>query len=488
MARSSCPFFGWQLYIKKILDPGKVLVFTETRPFMTDFDIEPASFRDPDGFIFIKNGTIYRQVNNSYKNNYEYLMSAGLYDTLIKDQLLIPHQEVQSNDDSGCYKWIQPQKIPFISYPYEWSFSQLKDAALVTLQICEIALDHGMILRDACAYNIQFFKGKPIFIDTLSFDRFEEGKPWNAYQQFCQQFLAPLALMNYSDLRMNCLLKNYINGIPLDLTSKLLPMKTKLNISMLLHIHMHAKQQKIHENEKHQTNSVKIKKQGLLALLDSLKSAIIRLKGNRDPTIWENYYNDNNYSKRAMEDKYQIIQQFVDTCAPVSAWDLGANIGVFSRIPASKGIPVISFDIDPNCVELNYLETKKSEESDILPLYLDLCNPTPGIGWGNTERKSLHQRGPTDLILALGLIHHITIANNIPLYRIAQYFGLIGNKLIIEFIPKEDSQVQKMLSARTDIFASYSVDTFEKEFGSFFKIIKKQKIADSERIIYLMEK
>ena len=209
-----------------------------------------SSFRDPSGFLFTKDGKIYRQINKTYKENYDLLVGSSLLKKLTDNGFLIPHKEVGMNlaQTEQSYKIIQPEKIPFISYPYEWSFSMLKDAALLTLNIQKTALDHDMSLRDATAYNIQFIHGKPILIDTLSFEKFNE-KPWVAYKQFCQHFLAPLALMSYVDVELGKLLREYIDGIPLNLATKFLPFKTKIKPGLLIHLHLHASSQQKHANK-----------------------------------------------------------------------------------------------------------------------------------------------------------------------------------------------------------------------------------------------
>lgn len=213
-----------------------------------------SSFRDPSGFLFFENGTLFRSVNRLYQQNYDHLIQSRLYDKLVENDLLIPHREVQhpaeKRDDE--YKIIQPEIVPFISYPYEWCFSQLKDAALALIKIQKQALDCNMVLKDASAYNIQFCKGKPLLIDTLSFEIYKENQPWVAYRQFCQHFLAPLSLMASRDIRLGQLIRIYIDGIPLDLVSGLLPISTWFKPALLTHIHLHAKAQKRYEkNEGH---------------------------------------------------------------------------------------------------------------------------------------------------------------------------------------------------------------------------------------------
>jgi hypothetical protein len=448
------------------------------------------SFRDPSGFLFWQNGSLYRQVNTTYRDNYEHLMKSGLYEALTTDGLLIPHEEIEIDfpQPDLAYNVIRPELIPFISYPYEWCFSQLKDAALTTLRIQKICLDFGMSLKDCSAYNIQFRKGRPVLIDTLSFEKYREGQPWVAYRQFCQHFLAPLALTSYKDTRLNQLLRIYIDGIPLDLASSLLPFHTYLMFSLLSHIHLHARSQKRFSKKTVDTRRYEVSRSSFLGIIESLESTVRKQKWQPHSMEWADYYQDTNYSSDAFAHKKQIVVEFIDKIGPRSVWDLGANVGVFSRIASDKGIPTVSFDMDSAAVEKNYLECVRREESNILPLVLDLTNPSPGIGWGNEERLSLAERGPADCVLALALVHHLVISNNVPFNRIAEFLSGICRSLIIEFVPKSDSQVQRLLATREDIFPNYTQQFFEKEFKKYFKIESSVGIRDSQRTLYLMRK
>ena len=450
----------------------------------------PSSFRDPSGFLFCRGGSIYRQVNVTYKENYDHLMNCGLYKTLVDAELLIRHNEVDVDIDYAisdkAYKIIKPDMIPFISYPYEWCFSQLKDAALTTLEIQKKSLDFGMSLKDCSSYNIQFRKGKPIFIDTLSFEKYREGQTWVAYRQFCQHFLALLTLMSCRDIRLNQLSRIYIDGVPLDLASSLLPFRTRLSFSLLSHIHLHAKSQKHFADKTINKSTHKMNRLSFLGILDNLKATVKKLKWQPKGTEWADYYEDVNYSTEALEHKKQTVAELLDEIGPKTVWDLGANVGMFSRIASDKGIQTISFDIDPAAVEKNYLDCVKKRETNILPLMLDLTNPSSGIGWENQERMSLLERGPTETVFTLALIHHLAISNNLPLDRIAEFFSRICNSLIIEFVPKNDSQVQRLLSTREDIFPDYTQQAFEAEFRKYFTIQRTVKVKDSKRTLYLM--
>jgi hypothetical protein len=449
------------------------------------------SFRDPSGFLFRRDGVLYRQINCTYQEHYDRLMQSGLYTKLIEKGLLVPHveQSVSSPQPETCYKIIRPEPIPFISYPYEWSFSQLRDAALLTLQLHALALEHEMVLKDASAYNVQFHKGKPVFIDTLSFANYHEGAPWAAYRQFCQHFLAPLALMAKTDIRLQQMLRVYIDGLPLDLTSRLLPTKSKFQFGLLSHIHMHAKSEK-HYADKTDTRarSARVSRLAMRGLQDNLKSIIEKLSWQPQGTEWADYYNDTNYSDKGQEQKKELVRSMLRVVAPKMVWDLGANTGVFSNVAADVADQVLSFDIDPAAVEKNYLICRRKKQERILPLLLDLTNPSAGIGWDLSERHSLIERGPADAILALALIHHLAIGNNVPLPRIAAFFQRLGASLIIEFVPKTDSQVSRLLVTREDIFVHYTQQDFEQAFQPFYVIEEKAAIADSQRTLYRMKR
>jgi ribosomal protein L11 methylase PrmA len=348
-----------------------------------------------------------------------------------------------------------------------------------------------MSLKDASAYNLQFVRGKATLIDTLSFEIYKEGEPWVAYRQFCQHFLAPLALMALRDVRLNQLLRVYIDGVPLDLASELLPGRTRLNFGLLTHIHLHASAQKRYAYSRAEVKSRPGRtfgKQAMTGLIDSLDSTVRRLNWKPGGTEWGNYYDITNYSDAAFEHKKQLVREWSSNVKPSLVWDLGANNGVFSRVAGETGAYVVSSDIDPAAVEQNYRQMKSEKSENLLPLLLDLTNPSPAIGWANAERDSFAVRGPADMVLALALIHHLAISNNVPLPQLAGFFASYGRWLVIEFVPKPDSQVQRLLVSREDIFSNYTRDGFESAFRSRFKICEAVNVRESERVLYLMER
>jgi hypothetical protein len=447
----------------------------------------PASFRDPSGFLFSRGGILFRQINRVYADDYSRLMGSGLYDRLVKAGWLIPHEEVDLPDgrSEDAFKVIRPERVPFVSYPYEWSFSQFKDAALATLSIHKRALKYDMALKDASAYNIQFVRGRAVLIDTLSFERYKEGRPWVAYRQFCQHFLAPLALMSCCDIRLGQLMRVYMDGVPLDFAVKLLPVRTRLDFGLLTHIHLHAGAEKKYAGRP--VGQAKMSRNALVGLIESLESTVKKLTWKPAGTRWWNYYDVTNYSDAAFEHKKQLVAEWTARIQPKLAWDLGANTGVFSRVVSESGAFTVSFDIDAAAVEQNYLRVKNNREQNLLPLQIDLANPSPALGWANRERDSLAERGPADMTLALAVIHHLAITNNVPLSQLADFFAGAGKWLVIEFVPKSDSQVRKMLAAREDIFPNYTREGFEMAFGKRFKIHESVAVRESQRQLYLME-
>jgi hypothetical protein len=449
----------------------------------------PGSFRDPSGFLYERAGRLYRQVNRTYQEDYQHLVCSGLLARLVKENLLVAHDEVsvEPAEPASAYKVIAPVRLPFISYPYEWCFSQLKDAALATLRIQTIALEHGMILKDASAYNIQFTGGGPILLDTLSFQKYREGEPWVAYRQFCQHFLAPLALMVYTDVRMGQLMRVFIDGVPLDLASRLLPVRTRMRFGLMIHLHLHAAAQRHYAGKTSRPSRRKMPRTSLLGLVSSLTSSVTRLKWSLPKTEWGEYYNATNYSVASMDAKKKTVATVLERIKPDTVWDLGANTGEFSQVAARYAATTVAFDIDPVAVERNYLDCRGAGGT-ILPLLMDLTNPSPAQGWRHEERMSLETRGPADCALALALVHHLAISNNVPLGNLAAFFACLCRHLVIEFVPKEDSQVRRLLSTREDVFPEYDQGSFERAFGTLFDIREAVPVAQSSRTLYWMSK
>lgn len=443
---------------------------------------ELSSFRDPFGYIYYQNDEVFRKINTCHLNTFYKFNSSKLCETLIDNKWLIKHKIVENNKDS-CI--LNVQKIPFISYPYEWCFDQLKDAALLTLNIEKLALENDYTLKDASAYNIQFIGSNPIFIDTLSFIEYEEGMPWSGYGQFCRHFLAPLLLMSCVDNNLNCLLKNYIDGIPLDITSNIL--QKKGGLITYEHIKLHNKL--INKNSNSDTSKIYISKKKMINIIDMLIRQINSLNKNKSKTTWEDYYKNTNYSLTAFNAKKKLVKEYLEVIKVSNGdlvFDIGANDGTFSKLALKNNCYVVASDIDHNSINKNYCAYRKTD-CNILPVLLDFNNPSPAIGFNLIERQSFKNRVNAKCILVLALMHHICISNNIPFDYFFKSMSEIGKYLIIEFIPKNDSKVIELLKNREDIFENYNINSFELCAKKYFKIIQKNSIKDSKRVLYLME-
>lgn len=465
----------------------------------------PGSFRDPAGHVFVSDDTIYRRIEPAGSGDYQRLMQSGLYEALVSDGLLVPHDDLGPQPDQpGAWTVIRPERIPMISYPYEWCVSQLRDAALLILRVQRRALALGLSLKDASAYNVQFLRGRPVLIDTLSFEP-HAGGPWVAYRQFCQHFYAPLLLMAATDVRLGRLSQVFIDGVPLALASRLLPASTWLRPGPLMHLHLHAKAEATFSrpvagsdapvpggpadarSAKAAPATGRHRRQPPLPLVESLERAIEAVTWEPPRSAWSSYYADQpSYEQEAFARKREVVGEWLQRLRPGVVWDLGANTGQFSKLAVEQGASAVAVDGDPSCVELMYREVRSSGVERLLPLVGDLATPSPAIGWGNAERMTLEQRGPADLLLALALVHHLAIANNVPFSGIADYFARLARRAIVEFVPRGDKMVEQMIGSRAETFAAYDGAAFERAFSARFTIEERVPLAASGRVLYLM--
>ncbi|HAR98661.1 MAG TPA: SAM-dependent methyltransferase [Syntrophus sp. (in: bacteria)] len=447
-----------------------------------------SSFRDPDGLVYTLDGALYRQLHAAALPHYRRLMDSGLYAALTGRGWLVEHREAgpEMRFDDRARLVLAPRPVPFPSYPHEWCFHQLKDAALLTLDIQEEALRRGMVLKDASAHNVLFDGPRPVFIDTGSFETLEADRPWAAYRQFCRHFLAPLALMAARDVRLGRLLQLHPDGLPLDLACRLLPRRTLLRPSLLLHLHAQSASQRRGAAWTGRSRGRRMGLSALLGLAGHLRGAVARLEPSRSGSAWSGYYGMRSYSDRAFADKRATVAAFMDRAGGRTCWDLGANEGVFSRLAAGRGMAVVAVDADPVVVDGHYLALRREGVEGVLPLVVDLLDPPPAGGWAGEERRPFLSRGPADLVLALALVHHLALGGNVPLPRIARLFAGIGRRLVVEFVPKEDPQVREMLAFRRDIFDGYTAEGFEAAFGACFRIEERAAVEGSTRTLYRM--
>ncbi len=401
---------------------------------------------------------------------------------------MLPHEIVSDTPD---YKIIRPEQLALTTYPYEWCFSLLKDAALLTLNTHLTALEYGMVLKDASAFNVQFHNGKPVFIDTLSFDTYHNGDPWTAYGQFCRHFLAPLLLMRYISPDLNKLQIPFLDGIPLEVASVMLPTRTHFSPMIKANIHMHAKAHKKHKQTFATKHTPQLPLDTHKNMIVSMISFVENLTLN-SKTEWGDYYRITNYADDGFKFKEETVRIWIQKYSLKKIWDIGGNNGHFSRLLQDHCDMIICTDIDPVAVDVNYRTIQKKREHKIIPLLIDYTNPSPGLGFDNKERTSLFcriQDLEIDCVMALALIHHLSISSNCTFEMLASSLSETAKHLLIEFVDPTDSWADKLLSSKRsarDLFAFYNKQNFEAVFSQYYKFVEAVDIPKSKRSLYFM--
>jgi hypothetical protein len=452
---------------------------------------DPASYRDPSGFVYLRDGVLLRQINAPFEADWHAFEASGLSAELRREGILVDHEGASLDDaaEPGAVAVIRPEPIGFLSFPYEWCFGQLKDAALLTLRAQEMAMERGMTLKDATAFNVQFSGARPILIDSLSFERYEEGETWIAYRQFCQHFLAPLAAMAYRAPEMGLLLRDLPDGMPVELASALLPIRTRLRGGLLSHIHLHASASRRAARGGSVTSGAptrRVSRLQLRALLDSLRRTIEGLRWDPE-TPWSDYGRTTSYTEDAADAKRRIARDMLARTGGTWAWDVGANTGDFSELAATTGKRVVAIDSDPGAAEFHYRRIRATDNRAITSIVGDLTSPTPALGWDLRERPSLFDRANADVVLALAVVHHLAIGANVPLASVATTFARLAERSVVEFVDKGDPQVVEMLAHRRDIFADYSTDGFRRAFERTFTVEAMEPIPNAPgRTLWLL--
>lgn len=452
---------------------------------------DKGSFRDPAGRIFHKSNRVFRHIYEQGKNRIDFIQNNKILDISIKENFLIESElindETKKDLNLNCNSiYFEHKKIPYISYPYEWSFFQLKEAALHHLNFHIFLLEHKATLIDASAYNIQFIGTKPVFIDLLSIREYVEGELWFGHKQFCENFLNPLILSSYKGINFNNWFKGNLEGILTEDLNNILSWKDKLSYNVFFHVYL---LNKFENKYKVQNKKIDLKlkknfpKKNFISLLKQMRNFINKLEPKKKTTVWENYSEKNTYTDLSKKQKSDIVKKFIEKSNILSLADLGCNDGYFSKVALENGCKnVVGFDFDINSINRAFKKNKNQES--FLPLYFDATNPSSNIGWNESERKCFSERFKFDGVIALAFLHHLVIAKNILLEEAINWILNIAPSGLLEFVPKNDDTVKKMLQFKGDIFPDYNQKNFELYLTQKAKIISKTKLDDSDRIIY----
>lgn len=460
---------------------------------MVDIALEKASFRDRRARVYRHEGEIYRCLDATAWQQWLKLKETVFFAQLSQDGSIPKTTEVDLADldflvEPGVWAGaLRHEIIPVISYPYEWSFGRLKDAALFHLQLLEQALDEGWILKDSSAYNIQWHGGRAIFIDIPSFEPLQPGEPWVGYKQFCEMFLNPLILSAYKGVRFQQWMRGRVDGIETREMAGLMSFWDNFRSGVLGHITLHAKLQRSMEGS--QVSKSSIQKAGfnpeiIRANLRGLAKTIFRLESQSLPTHWLDYAKTHSYSETEYQQKKHFIEQVCSAQKHATVWDMGCNTGDFSRIAAAHGAYVIAMDADESAVEALYQRSKREGDQRIISLVMNLADPSPALGWRGQERMPLPQRGAPDLVLALALIHHMVFSANVPPRDFVQWLAELGGAVVLEFVAKEDEMVQTLLKNKEDLHPDYNQGQFEAYLGQFFEIRHTHVLKGNLRKLY----
>ena len=456
---------------------------------------EKGSFRDPAGKIYYKNNRVFRKLTTLGINRFLELQQSDIISKSIKKGFLIETKEVENKDNSNEENKeliLEHEKIQYISYPYEWSFSQLKDAAIFHLDFHLFLLENNATLIDASAYNIQFIGSKLKFIDVLSIQKYTEGEYWIGHKQFCENFLNPLILKSKKGIKFNNWFKGNLEGIETNELNNLLTIFDKFSYNIFVHVHLLNKLEKKYISRKSLKpiikNSKKISKKSLMAILSQLKKFISGLKDYKSVSTWDDYSINNSYSIDDKNKKKNCVAQFCKKNNFELIADLGCNDGEYSILSLENGCKnVVGFDFDINAINKAY-ENSNSKNLNFLPLHFDASNPSSNVGWYQRERKGFIERAKFDAIIALAFEHHLAIAKNVPLDDVVSWLVSLAPTGLIEFVPKEDETIQKMLEFKGDIFPEYTEENFEKYLSKNGEIVSKYIVSKSGRTIYEYKK
>jgi len=457
---------------------------------MTAAVLEPGSFRDPGGRIFQSGEAILRAVLPPAAESFRKVSDAGVLRRLADQGRMVDFADVSAQQRLGAteasYVLSHP-RIPFISYPYEWSFGLHRAAALFHLDLQLSLLEEGFALSDATAYNVQFQGPNPIFIDHLSVRPYVEGEIWAGHRQFCMQFLNPLLMWSLLDVQPNHWFRGSLEGIAPEDLAKLLPLRKKLSWTVLTHVAAQAAMQT--RSVKKATGSqayrnARLPRSGFEGMLRGLRSKIARLAPPSHHTVWGDYAGRNSYGGPEAEDKAKFVKEMVAAVRPQLMYDLGCNSGDYSRAALDAGAEkVIGFDFDHGALEIAY-DRARTENLDFLPVWLDAANPSPAQGWNQTERRGLADRADAQALIALAFIHHIAIGRNVPLDMATDWIVSLAPTGVIEFPHKSDPMVQTLLAQREDIFPNYEKDVFEKLLGDRTRIVKSVDVLPTRTLYW----
>jgi hypothetical protein len=456
-----------------------------------DSGLEPGSFRDPESRVFYADGGVYRALSADGLSDFQAVADAGL----LEDRRVVGTERAEATAALSGLLVHEPaavlkhERIPFVSYPYEWTFSMLKDAALVQLELLFAALEHDLVLKDSTPYNVQFRGARPVFVDIGSFERLREGEPWVGYRQFCMLYLYPLLLQSLKGVPFHPWLRGSIDGIRPAEMRALLSFRDRFHRGLFTNVFLHARLEKRYADRpqqvKDEVKRVGLKKEIVVANVRKMRKLVTRLEWNPPEGVWTAYGERNTYTDADAARKDEFVRAVAHSRGWDLVWDIGANNGRYSRIAAEGASTVVAVDADQGPVELLYRDLRDEGDEKILPLTMNLADPSPGLGWRGLERRAMPDRGKPDLVLALALVHHVAIGANVPVREFVDWLAELGSALVIEFPTREDPMVKKLLAPKREgLHPDYELEFFERCLGEAFDVERSERLESGTRVLY----
>ncbi|MBD0281813.1 MAG: methyltransferase [Thermoleophilaceae bacterium] len=453
--------------------------------------LEPGSFRDPESRVFYAGDRVYRALSPDGLADFEALAATGLLDdervvrTERADDGVVALGDLLVHQPAGI---LRHERVPFVSYPYEWPFSMLRDAALLQLDLLLAALERDMVMKDSTPYNVQFKGARPIFVDIGSFERMREGEPWVGYRQFCMLYLYPLLLQSLKGVPFQPWLRGSIDGIAPGQMRALLSFRDRFRRGVFTNVFLHARLERRYADRPNQVKQEVrrvFKKELFVSNVRKMRRLVERLAWNPPEGVWTAYGERNTYTDDDTRRKEDFVREVARARDWRLAWDVGANNGRYSRIAAEGAATVVAFDADQGPVELLYRDLRGEADERILALTMNVADPSPGLGWRGLERRSLADRGRPDLVLALALVHHLCIGANVPMSEVVDWFASLGAALVVEFPTREDPMVKKLLAPKREgLHPDYEIDFFERRLGEAFDVERSARLQSGTRVLY----
>ncbi|MER7459631.1 class I SAM-dependent methyltransferase [Micromonospora sp. NPDC126480] len=459
----------------------------------TDLRAEPASFRDPANRVFHQGTDVLRGLDERAAADWRALAASDFFPVLL-DQGKVCGTVETSPVPQGWAAVLRHERIPFVSHPYEWSHAMLRDAALLHLEILRAALPAGFTTKDGSAYNLQWRGVEPVFIDVGSFTPVRDGEPWAGYRQFCQTMLYPLLLGAHLGLDFQPWLRSRVDGVEADQMRRLFTGRRRFLAGVPTHVHLHDAMQR--RNARSSTTEVRTQMRAAgysrdlaVATVRGLQRLVNRLDRPTPASHWIDYQRTCGYTAedRAVKERFVAAALAAGSTARL-ALDLGANDGRYARLAARHADYVVAVEQDPAVVDGLYRALRAEGERRVLPLVMDLADPSPGGGWRGVERAAFAERARADVVLALAVVHHLAIGRNVPLLEVVDWlagFGAPGARLVVEFVHPEDPMARRLLANKPEnLFPDYRRDEFERLLGARCRVVDRLDLPSGTRTLF----